>query len=79
MISHPTHWRATSDGRESVAGAGAHASLERLCTRGDTTGKITSRKPYTVRELEVIAFRLGVTVAAVQAAIAQGRLETLRG
>ena len=76
MISRPTHWRATNDGRESVAGPGDHASLERLVRRGDTTGKITSRR-YTREDLELLAFTYGITVAAVKAAIAHGLLETL--
>lgn len=76
MIARPTHWRATSDGRECVAGPGDHASLERLVRRGDTAGKITSRR-YTREDLELLAFRYGITVAAVKAAIAHGLLETL--
>lgn len=76
MIARPTHWRATSDGRESVAVPGGRASLERLARRGDTTGKITSRR-YTREEVELLAFRFGITVDAVRRAIALGLLETL--
>lgn len=76
MIARPTHWRATNDGRESVAGPGDHGSLQGLAVNGATTGKITSRR-YTRDDLELIAFRLGVTVAAVKQAISLGLLETL--
>ena len=76
MIARPTHWRATSDGRESVAGPSGRASLERLARRGDTTGKITSRR-YTREEVELLAFRFGITVDAVRRAIALGLVETL--
>ena len=77
MIARPTHWRLTADGRESVAGPGAHTSLERLARRGDTSGRTTSRPPYTRRELELIAFRCGISVDAVKKALALGLLETL--
>ena len=76
MIARPTHWRATSDGRESVAGPGDHASLERLARRGDTAGKITSRR-YSRDDLELLAYRHGITVDAVKRVIARGLLEQL--
>lgn len=75
MIARPTHWRATHDGREMVAGGG-HGSLQRLATNGAKSGAITSRR-YTRDDLELLAFRYGITVEAVKAAIAQGLLETL--
>jgi len=75
VIARPTHWRAVSTGRESVAAPGDHVSLARLAGNGAKSGKITSRPAYTDRELELIAYRLGVTVVAVKQAIALGMLE----
>ena len=75
MISKPTHWRTGPHGRESVAAAGEVVSLERLLTAGETSGRITSRPERTDREIEVIAFRLGMTVAEVRLAIARGHTE----
>ena len=77
MIARPTHWRATADGRESVAGPGGHASLERLARNGATSGRITSRPAYTREELEALAYRYRVTVATIRHAIDHGLLETL--
>jgi len=79
MISRPTHWRAGPNGRESVAAAGEVVSLERLLTAGEKSGRITSRPERTDREIEVIAFRLGMTVAEVRRAIARGRTEIIDG
>jgi hypothetical protein len=76
VIARPSHWRTGPNGREPVAGAGDAVSLSRHVVSGATTGRITSRPAYTTRELEVIAYRLGVTVAAVKRAIALGLLET---
>ena len=78
MIERPSHWRTGPNGRETVAAAGEVFSLERLL-RGVESGRITSRPERTDEQLEVIAFRLGITVAAVRRAIAQGRLENLDG
>ena len=75
MISRPTHWRTGPNGRESVAAAGEVVSLERLLTAGEKSGRITSRPERTDREIEVIAFRLGMTVAEVRRAIARGHTE----
>jgi hypothetical protein len=75
MISRPTHWRTGPHGRESVAAAGEVVSLERLLTAGEKSGRITSRPARTDREIEVIAYRLGWTVAEVRRAIARGRTE----
>lgn len=75
MISRPTHWRTGPHGRESVAAAGEVVSLERLLSGGERSGRITSRPERTDREIEVIAFRLGMTVAEVRSAIARGRTE----
>ena len=77
MISRPTHWRTGPHGRESVAAAGEVVSLERLLSGGERSGRITSRPERTDREIEVIAFSLGMTVAAVRSAIARGRTEIL--
>ena len=77
MISRPTHWRAGPHGRESVAAAGDYVSLERLVTSGEKSGRITSRPERTDREIEVIAWRLGMTVTQVRKAIAEGRTEIL--
>ena len=77
MISRPTHWRTGPHGRESVAAAGEVVSLERLLSGGERSGRITSRPERTDREIEVIAFRLGMTVAEVRSAIARGRTEIL--
>lgn len=79
MISRPTHWRTGPNGRESVAAAGDFVSLERLLTSGEKSGRITSRPKRTDREIEVIAWRLGLTVVQVRKAIAEGRTETLDG
>ena len=79
MISRPTHWRTGPHGRESVAAAGEVFSLERLLRSAEKSGRITSRPERTDEQLEVIAFRLGMTVAAVRRAIARGRLENLDG
>lgn len=77
MISRPTHWRTGPHGRESVAAAGDYVSLERLVTSGEKSGRITSRPERTDREIEVIAWRLGMTVTQVRKAIAEGRTEIL--
>ncbi len=77
MISRPTHWRTGPHGRESVAAAGEVVSLERLLSGGERSGRITSRPERTDREIEVIAFSLGMTVAEVRSAIARGRTEIL--
>ena len=77
MISRPTHWRTGPNGRESVAAAGDFVSLERLLTSGEKSGRITSRPERTDREIEVIAWRLGLTVVQVRKAIAEGRTEIL--
>jgi len=79
MISRPTHWRTGPNGRESVAAAGEVVSLERLLTAGEKSGRITSRPERTDREIEVIAYRLGMTVAEVRRAIARGRAEIIDG
>jgi predicted deacylase len=79
MISRPTHWRTGPNGRESVAAAGEVVSLERLLTAGEKSGRITSRPERTDREIEVIAYRLGMTVAEVRRAIARGRTEIIDG
>lgn len=76
MIARPSHWRTGPNGREPVAGAGDAVSLGQHVVSGAKTGKITSRPAYTTRELELLAYRLGVTVAAVKRAIALGLLET---
>ena len=77
MIARPTHWRMTPDGRESVAGPGAHTSLERLARRGDTSGRITSRPAYTREELEQLAFVNRMSVANVRRCLDLGLLEML--
>jgi hypothetical protein len=77
MISRPTHWRTGPNGREAVAAAGDFLSLERLLTAGEKSGRITSRPERTDREIEVIAYRLGWTVAEVRRAIARGRTENI--
>jgi hypothetical protein len=51
VIARPTHWRAVSTGRESVAAPGDHVSLAHLAGNGAKSGKITSRPAYTDREL----------------------------
>jgi hypothetical protein len=77
MICRATHWRHSSGCRETVAAAGAVTSLEALVRNGATSGKITSRPGYTQQEIELIAFRLRVTVVAVKRAIDLGLLEML--
>lgn len=77
MISRPTHWRTGPNGRESVAAAGEVVSLERLLTAGEKSGRITSRPERTDREIEVIAWRLGITVAEVRRLIARGHTERI--
>ena len=79
MISRPTHWRTGPNGRDAVASAGDFVSLERLLTASEKSGRITSRPERTDREIELIAFRLGMTVAAVRRAIARGRTEITDG
>ena len=77
MICRASHWRHGQGGRETVAAAGAATSLESLVRNGATSGKITSRPGYTQQEIELIAFRLRVTVVAVKRAIDLGLLEQL--
>ena len=79
MIERPSHWRTGPNGRESVAAAGEVFSLERLLRSSEKSGRITSRPERTDAEIEVMAWRLGWTVAAVRRAIARGRLENLDG
>ena len=75
MISRPTHWRTGPHGRESVAAAGEVVSLERLLTSNEKSRRITSRPERTDAEIEVIAYRLGMTVAEVRRLIARGHTE----
>ena len=79
MIQRPTHWRTGPNGRESVAAAGDVVSLEHLLRNSEKSGRITSRPERTDDEIEVISFRLGMTVAAVRRAIARGRTEITDG
>ena len=79
MIERPSHWRTGPNGRESVAAAGEVFSLERLLRGVEKSGRITSRPERTDTEIEVMAWRLGWTVAAVRRAIARGRMENLDG
>ena len=79
MIERPSHWRTGPNGRESVAAAGEVLSLERLLRSSEKSGRITSRPERSDAEIEVIAWRLGWTVAAVRRAIARGRMENLDG
>ena len=79
MIERPSHWRTGPNGRESVAAAGEVLSLERLLRSSEKSGRITSRPERTDTEIEVMAWRLGWTVAAVRRAIARGRMENLDG
>lgn len=79
MIQRPTHWRTGPNGRESVAAAGDVVSLEHLLRSTEKSGRITSRPERTDEQLEVIAYRLGMTVAAVRRAIARGRTEITDG
>ena len=79
MIERPSHWRTGPNGRESVAAAGEVLSLERLLRSSEKSGRITSRPERTDAEIEVMAWRLGWTVAAVRRAIARGRMENLDG
>lgn len=79
MIERPSHWRTGPNGRESVAAAGDVVLLEHLLRNGEKSRRITSRSERTDNEIEVISFRLGMTVAAVRRAIAQGRTEITDG
>jgi hypothetical protein len=79
MIQRPTHWRTGPNGRESVAAAGDVVSLEHLLRSTEKSGRITSRPERTDEQLEVIAYRLRMTVAAVRRAIARGRTEITDG
>jgi hypothetical protein len=79
MIERPSHWRTGPNGRESVAAAGDVVSLEHLLRSTEKSGRITSRPERTDEQLEVIAYRLGMTVAAVRLAIARGRTEITDG
>jgi len=79
MIQRPTHWRTGPNGRESVAAAGDVVSLEHLLRSTEKSGRITSRPERTDDEIEVIAYRFGMTVAAVRRAIARGRTEITDG
>jgi len=79
MISRPTHWRTGPNGREAVASAGDFVSLEHLLRSGEKSRRVTSRPARTEDEIEVIAFRLGMTVAEVRRAIARGRTEITDG
>lgn len=75
MIVRPTHWRTGPHGREPVVVAGEVMSLVSKIVDGNKTGCITSCKPRTDREIEVIAWRLGITVVEVRAAISSGTME----
>lgn len=77
MIARPTHWRRGADGREQVAVPGDHLSILGTVRRGDTSGRITSRRAHTREELEYLAWRYGCTVDTIRHAIAHGLLETL--
>lgn len=79
MIVRPTHWRTGPHGREPVVVAGEVLSLVSRIVDGNKTGCITSRGPRTDREIEVIAWRLGMTVVEVRAAIASGTMEADHG
>jgi hypothetical protein len=79
MISRPTHWRTGPNGREAVASAGDFVSLEHLLRNCEKSRRVTSRPERTDLEIEVIAYRLGMTVAEVRRAIARGRTEIIDG
>jgi hypothetical protein len=79
MIERPSHWRTGPNGRESVVAAGDVVSLEHLLRSTEKSGRITSRPERTDEQLEVIAYRLGMTVTAVRRAIARGRTEITDG
>jgi hypothetical protein len=79
MISRPTHWRTGPNGREAVAAAGDFVSLEHLLRNCEKSRRVTSRPARTEDEIEVIAYRLGMTVAEVRRAIARGRTEITDG
>lgn len=72
MIARPAHWRHGEGGRESLPPAGSALPLADRVSTTDTWGKITSRPAYTDREIELIAYQLRQTVAAVRRAIALG-------
>lgn len=72
MIARPAHWRHGGGGRESLPPSGSSLPLSDRVSTTDTWGKITSRPAYTDRQIELIAYQLGQTVAAVKRAIALG-------
>jgi len=72
MIERPSHWRHGSGGRESIPPSGSSLPLGNRVSTTDTWGKITSRPAYTQRDIELIAYQIGQTVAAVKRAIDLG-------
>jgi hypothetical protein len=72
MIARPSHWRHGGGGRESLPPSGSALPLADRVKTSDTWGKITSRPAYTQREIELIAYQIGETVAAVKRAIDLG-------
>lgn len=70
------HWRrGGADGREPIAAAGEVTSIAAHYTpQQQYWGKITSkpRQPVSIRDLEVIAWRLGCTLEAARRAVDMG-------
>lgn len=76
MIARWSHWRNCGDARrEPVAAAGEVKSIAKAyLPPAQSWGKITSTRPrrYTREELEVMAFRVGCSVSALQRALDLG-------
>jgi hypothetical protein len=72
MIARPTHWRHGGGGRESLPPSGSALPLANRVSTTETWGKITSRPAYTPAQIELIAYQIGETVAAVKRAIDLG-------
>ena len=70
------HWRrGGADGRESIASSSDIVSLAATFTpKPQHWGKITSRPQPTRADIELLAFRLGVSVSAAKRALDMGLL-----
>jgi hypothetical protein len=75
-VIQAAHWRrGGADGRESIAAAGEVVSLAASFTpKPQHWGKITSRPQPTRADIELLAFRLGVSVSAAKQALDMGLL-----
>ena len=81
MISGNTHWRSgVSGARDPIAPPefSAQSISSSYTTQQNCWGKITSRPQITARDVEAVAYILGITVTEARRAMCSGRLNSGR-